>query len=99
MSERTLTRFQGQPIFELVYHLTGLALRPNGKIYGVGGDEDGMARPFSYHPAVGDYQILGFVDVNRRAPYYTWQAYVIKAMATGLDGTLYIGESERLSRW
>jgi hypothetical protein len=53
-----------------------------------------MARPFSYDPAVGGYQILGFVDVNRRLPYYTRQPYVIKAMATGLDGTPYIGESE-----
>jgi hypothetical protein len=37
------------------------------------------------------------VDVNRR-PYYTWQAYVIKAMVAGLDGTIYIGQSERISK-
>lgn len=43
------------------------------------------------------YEILGFVDVNRR-PYYTWQAYVIKAIVTGLDGTVYLGESERVSK-
>ncbi|OLD61520.1 MAG: hypothetical protein AUI53_05480 [Acidobacteria bacterium 13_1_40CM_2_60_7] len=63
----------------------------------MGGDQDDMARLFSYDPATGAYQILGFVDVNRR-PYYTWQAYVIGAMVTGLDGTIYIGESERISK-
>lgn len=85
----------GKPLLQ--YHITGLAWGPNGKIYGVGGDQDDMARLFSYDPANGVYQILGFVDVNRR-PYYTWQAYVIKAMATGLDSTIYIGESERISK-
>ena len=56
-----------------------------------------MARMFSYDPATGAFQILGFVDVNRR-PYYTWQAYVIGAMVAGLDGTIYLGESERISK-
>src|SRR2546422_11263779 len=63
---------------------------------GVGGDQDDMARLFSYDPATGAYQILGFVDVNRR-PYYTWQAYVIGAMVTGLDGTIYIRSEEHTS--
>jgi len=93
--EKIATSNLGKPLLQ--YRITGLARGPNGKIYGVGGDEDDMARLFSYDPATGAYQILGFVDVNRR-PYYTWQAYVIKAMATGLDGTIYIGQSERASR-
>ena len=85
----------GKPL--LAPEITGLALAPDGKIYGVGGSDQDMARLFSYDPAQASYQLLGFVDVNRR-PYYTWQAYVIKAMASGLDGTIYIGESERISR-
>ncbi len=85
----------GKPL--LAPEITGLALAPDGKIYGVGGSEQDMARLFSYDPAESAYQLLGFVDVNRR-PYYTWQAYVIKAMASGLDGTIYLGESERISR-
>ena len=56
-----------------------------------------MARLFSYDPAEGAYILLGFVDVNRR-PYYSWQAYEIKAVTSGLDGTIYLGESERISR-
>jgi len=85
----------GKPLLE--YHISGLARASNRKLYGVGGDEDDMARLFSYDPQSASYQILGFGDVNRR-PYYTWQAYVIQAMAVGLDDTIYIGESERISK-
>jgi outer membrane protein assembly factor BamB len=85
----------GKPLLQ--YRVTGLVRGANGKLYGVGGDQDDLARLFSYDPENGTYQILGFVDVNRR-PYYTWQAYVIQAMAVGLDGTIYIGESERVSK-
>jgi len=85
----------GKPLLE--YRITGLVRGSNGKLYGVGGDEDDMARLFSYDPQTATYQILGFVDVNRR-PYYSWQAYVIQAMAAGLDDTIYIGESERISK-
>jgi outer membrane protein assembly factor BamB len=85
----------GKPLLQ--YRIDGLARASNGKLYGVGGDEDDMARLFSYDPQNAAYQILGFVDVNRR-PYYAWQAHVIQAMAVGLDGTIYIGESERISK-
>ena len=85
----------GKPLNQ--YRVTGLVLAHNGKFYGVGGDDDDMARLFSYDPGSGVYQVLGFIDVNRR-PYYTWQAYRVGAMALGRDGTAYIGESERRSR-
>lgn len=77
--------------------LNGLVVARDGKLYGVGGDEDDMARLFSYNPKNGVYRIFGFVDVNRR-PYYSWQAYRIGAMCIGRDGTVYLGESERKSR-
>ncbi len=85
----------GKPLNQ--YRISGLALAHNGKFYGVGGDDDDMARLFCYDPISGVYQILGFIDVNRR-PYYTWQAYRIGAMCAGADGTLYLGQSERKSR-
>lgn len=93
--ERIIVHNLGKPLMQ--YRMTGLVLGPNGKLYGVGGDDDDLARLFSYSLDNGAFEILGFVDVNRR-PYYTWQAYVIKAMAVGLDGTIYIGQSERISR-
>jgi len=85
----------GKPLNQ--YRIDGLVRAPNGKLYGVGGDQDEMARLFTYDPSTGAYTILGFIDVNRR-PYYTWQAYVIGAIACGSDGTVYIGENERVSK-
>ncbi|HEY3839381.1 MAG TPA: hypothetical protein VGL72_22565, partial [Bryobacteraceae bacterium] len=85
----------GKPLNQ--YRVNGLVMAANGKLYGTGGDDDDMARLFSYDPATGAYQVLGFVDVNRR-PYYTWQAYRIGAVCIGKDGTVYLGESERKSR-
>jgi hypothetical protein len=79
------------------YRINGLVSTPDGHLYGVGGDSSEMARLFSYDPASGAFEVLGFIDVNRR-PYYTWQAYVVGALACGLDGTVYIGEDERISK-
>ena len=85
----------GKPLNQ--YRIRGLVCAPNGKLYGVGGDDEEMARLFSYDPSNGAYQMLGMIDVNRR-PYYSWQAYVIDAMAIGADGTVYLGQSERKSK-
>lgn len=85
----------GKPLNQ--YRIRGLAFARNGKLYGVGGNDDEMARLFSYDPGRGVYQMLGMVDVNHR-PYYSWQAYVIDAVAAGADGTLYLGQSERGSK-
>lgn len=85
----------GKPLNQ--YRIRGLVLSGDGKLYGVGGDDDEMARLFSYQPGSGVYEMLGMIDVNRR-PYYTWHAYVIDAMAIGRDGTIYMGQSERKSK-
>ncbi len=85
----------GKPLNQ--YRIRGLAFARNGKLYGTGGNDDEMARLFSYDSAHGVYQMLGMVDVNHR-PYYSWQAYVIDALAMGTDGTLYLGQCERKSK-
>jgi streptogramin lyase len=85
----------GKPLNQ--YRINGLVSTPDGHLYGVGGDSSDMARLFSYDPTSGAYDVLGFIDVNRR-PYYTWQAYVVGALACGIDGTIYIGEDERISK-
>jgi hypothetical protein len=85
----------GKPLNQ--YRIDGLVRGANGRLYGVGGDRDEIGRLFSYDPSTGAYDVLGFVDVNRR-PYYTWQAYVIGAMTSDRDGTIYIGADERISK-
>jgi outer membrane protein assembly factor BamB len=85
----------GKPLIQ--YRIDGLVRAADGKLYGVGSNQDEMARLFSYDPSTAAYNVLGFVDVNRR-PYYTWQAYVIGAMASDDCGTVYIGEDERISK-
>jgi hypothetical protein len=85
----------GKPLNQ--YRIRGLAWAANGKLYGVGGDDDEMARLFSLDPSRGVYELLGMVDVNRR-PYYSWQAYVIDSVIAGLDGTIYLGQAERKSK-
>ena len=85
----------GKPLNQ--YRIRGLVYAPNGKLYGAGGDDEEMTRLFSYDPVTGAYELLGFLDVNRR-PYYSWHAYRVDAMAIGGDGTIYIGQAERKSR-
>jgi outer membrane protein assembly factor BamB len=85
----------GKPLNQ--YRIAGLALGANGKLYGVGGDECEMARLFSYDPKDGSYDLLGFIDVNRR-PYFTWQAYVIGDIVSDERGTVFLGENERISK-
>ncbi len=92
--KQTVTNL-GKPLMQ--YRIDGLVRGADGKLYGVGGGKDDMARLLSYDPSTGAYDVLGFIDVNRR-PYYTWQAYVIGAMASDRFGTIYIGEDERISK-
>lgn len=93
--KRMELRNLGKPLNQ--YRIRGLVYAPNGKLYGAGGDDDEMVRLFSYDPLTGAYELLGFLDVNRR-PYYAWHAYRVDAMAIGDDGTIYIGQAERISK-
>jgi len=85
----------GKPLNQ--YRVRGLVQARNGKLYGIGGDDDEMARLFAYDPSSGLYELLGMIDVNRR-PYYAWQGYVFDSMVVGLDGTVYMGQAERKSK-
>ena len=85
----------GKPLNQ--YRIAGLAWGANGKLYGVGGDDSEMARLFSYDPKDGSYDLLGFIDVNRR-PYFTWAAYVIGDIVSDDRGTVFLGENERISK-
>ncbi len=92
---RLLVSNLGKPLNQ--YRIRGLGLARNGKLYGIGGDNDEMARLFSYNPTNGVFELLGMIDVNRR-PYYSWQGYLFDSMVIGLDGTVYMGQAERKSK-
>jgi streptogramin lyase len=85
----------GKPLNQ--YRIAGLVRGPDGKLYGVGGEKDELARLFCYDPSSGVYDLLGLVDVNRR-PYYNWQAEVVGTLASDSHGTIYLGENERVSK-
>jgi outer membrane protein assembly factor BamB len=85
----------GKPLNQ--YRIAGLVRGANGKLYGVGGDASEMARMFSYDPSTGAYELLGFIDVNRR-PYFAWQAYTVGDVITDDHGTVYLGQAERISK-
>lgn len=84
----------GKPMWQ--YRIRGLAFSREGDLYGVGGDRGGAARLFVYRTRIGGYENLGMLDVNR-SPYYAWHAFEADSMVTGPDGTIFIGESGRIS--
>jgi len=67
-----------------------------GRLYLVAGERIEPGRLFSFDPKDRGFRDLGVLAVDR-SPYYSWRGYQFDSMATGPDGTVYIGESERRS--
>ena len=70
----------------------------DGKVYLMAG-EISTTRPcqfYSYSPEPGRFETLGLLIADR-SPYYYWRGQQFDCMTTGLDGTIYLGESERKS--
>ncbi len=70
----------------------------DGKVYLMAG-EISTTRPcqfYSYSPEPGSFETLGLLIADR-SPYYYWRGQQFDCMTTGLDGTIYLGESERKS--
>ncbi len=76
--------------------LRALTIGHDGKVYMVAGERDEPCRLFSFDPRGGGFRDLGVIAVDR-SPYYSWRGYQFDSMATGQDGTIYLGESERRS--
>ena len=75
-----------------------LTVGNDGKVYLMAGERS-TTRPcqfYSYNPQTGGFETLGLLIVDR-SPYYYWRGQQFDCMATGLDGTIYLGESERKS--
>ncbi len=74
--------------------IRGLAVAEDGRVYGLAGEDKAVCTLFSYDPRGGGYTHYGSLDVDE-TPYYAWRPQRFGAMATGLDGTLYLGEEDR----
>jgi hypothetical protein len=84
----------GKPIDQMRIRALTIGLR--GEIYGVAGERAHQCHFFSFNPHSGGYTLFSQINVNR-TPYYVWRGDQFDAMTTGLDGTIYIGESQRKS--
>lgn len=75
-----------------------LAVAADGNVYLLAGERKGAipCKMFRYDPRTGSYRDLGMLVVDR-SPHYHRRGYQFDAMATGADGTIYLGESERAS--
>ena len=75
-----------------------LTVGNNGKVYLMAGERS-ASRPcqfYAYNPQTGGFENLGLLIVDR-SPYYYWRGQQFDCMVTGLDGTIFLGESERKS--
>ncbi len=75
-----------------------LTVGKDGKVYMMAGERS-TTRPcqfYSYDPHFGRFETLGLLIADR-SPYYYWRGQQFDCMTTGLDGTIYFGESERKS--
>ena len=75
-----------------------LTIGKDGKVYLMAGERS-TTRPcqfYLYDPQLGRFETLGLLIADR-SPYYYWRGQQFDCMTTGLDGTIYLGESERKS--
>jgi outer membrane protein assembly factor BamB len=79
----------GKPIRQ--QRIRALAVGRDGLVYGVGGEDAGISKLFRFNPITGDMRELGVIHERG------WTAYRIDTIVIGADGTLYLGESSRIS--
>jgi outer membrane protein assembly factor BamB len=75
-----------------------LTIGRDGNVYLMAGERS-TTRPcqfYMYDPRLGRFETLGLLIADR-SPYYYWRGQQFDCMTTGLDGTIYLGESERKS--
>ena len=71
-----------------------IAVGKDHRVYGISGRRGGTAHLFRYDPCVGELHDLG-IPVAYSDQY--WHGYEFDSMATGKDGEIYMGESDRIS--
>lgn len=71
-----------------------VAMGKDHVVYGISGRRGGAAHLFRYDPCVGELHDLG-IPLAYSEQY--WHGYEFDSMATGKDGEIYMGESDRIS--
>ena len=84
----------GKPLDQM--RIRALTVGLDLKVYGIAGERKDKCHFFRYDPEIGGYIDFGIINVDR-IPYHIWSGKQFDAMVTGLNGTIYIGESERKS--
>lgn len=85
----------GKPFMETIIRAVTTGL--DGNIYGVGGEDLGVGRLFKYDLNTHSFCDLGIIQVTH-VPYQEWTGLVFDAIVTGMDGSLYLGNSEHKSK-
>ena len=76
-----------------------MTIGPDRKLYMICGEFEEVCKMYSYdisgrETGFVEYGVLG-VD---RSPYYAKRPYQFDAMTTGLNGSIFIGESDRRAK-
>ncbi|HPA19485.1 MAG TPA: hypothetical protein PLU30_17190 [Verrucomicrobiae bacterium] len=83
----------GKP--RLSRRVRAMALGQDERLYMICGELQEMCKLISYDPAGQEgFRDWGVLAVDR-SPYYARRAYQFDAMTAGIDGTMFIGESDR----
>lgn len=83
----------GKP--RLSRRIRAMAMGGDKQLYIISGELDEPCKMISY-PTSGEVGFLnwGYLSVDR-SPYYAKRAYQFEAMTVGIDGTVFLGESDR----
>lgn len=83
----------GKP--RLSRRIRAMALAEDDQLYIISGEIDEPGKLFSYSTTrQNGYTNWSYISVDR-SPYYAKRAYQFDAMTIGIDGTVFIGESDR----
>lgn len=74
--------------------ITALTAGRDGNLYGVSGEDDGLAHLFRYEVGRGNLVDLG---LPRATLPREWTGYAFAAAVTGPSGEIYLGEADRIS--
>jgi sugar lactone lactonase YvrE len=89
---REETMVLGKP--RISRRMRAMKLAPDGTLYLITGEAERSCKLHTYDTRRGVFSELGVFAVDR-SPYYSRRAYQFDALAIGVDGAVFCGESDR----